>query len=99
MVRIGSKIHAQGLFVDGSFVTEKNEPDDIDAVILLPSNFRQLLTNGSEAEIEMEYMLLTRQPEEIFGAEDADDWNQWLQFFMQTREADNRTKGIVEIEL
>jgi hypothetical protein len=98
-IELARNVRAQKLFIDGSFVTEKNEPNDIDAVVLLPSDFRDQVLSGLESAIELEYMLLTRRPEEIFAAEDDNDWDEWIQFFMQTREFDNRTKGLVEIEL
>ena len=85
--------------VDGSFVTAKEEPDDIDAVVLLAGDFEQQIADGSEAALELEEMLLTRRPEEIFAAEDARDWNDWVEFFSRTREADGRRKGILEIHL
>jgi len=44
-------------------------------------------------------MLLTRQPEEIFAAEDDADWSDWVAFFARTREADGRSKGVVEVQL
>lgn len=46
---------------------------------------------ASEAEL--------RRPEELFAAEDEEDWNAWIDFFSRTREADGRRKGIVEVEL
>ena len=98
-VELSRAVNAQRLFVDGSFVTSKDEPNDIDAVVLLPPSFRQLIQDGDDAATELEYMLLTRQPEEIFGAEDENDWYEWLAFFSQTRESDHREKGLVEILL
>src|SRR5580700_821382 len=71
-------IGARRLLVDGSFVTAKPEPDDIDAVILLPVNFTAQVEQGNESAIELEQMLLTRRPEELFAAEDDSDWNEWL---------------------
>ena len=44
-------------------------------------------------------MLLNRQPEEIFAAEDDADWNEWVEFFGRTRERDDRRKGVVEVQL
>ena len=32
-------------------------------------------------------------------AEDSRDWDDWVEFFSRTREADGRRKGIVEIML
>ena len=42
-------------------------------------------------------MLLTRRPEELFGAEDETDFDEWAEFFSRTREFDGRRKGLVEI--
>jgi hypothetical protein len=44
-------------------------------------------------------MLLTRRPEELFAAEDGTDWDEWVEFFGRTREADGRRKGLVEVIL
>jgi hypothetical protein len=44
-------------------------------------------------------MLLTRRPEEIFAAEDEEDWDAWVAFFSRTRESDGRQKGLVKVEL
>ena len=85
--------------MDGSFVTAKEEPNDIDSVMLLPLGFDQQIESELEPALELEEMLLTRRPEEIFAAEDEADWNDWIEFFSRTREADGRRKGLVEIKL
>ncbi|HSB72159.1 MAG TPA: hypothetical protein VLT62_22755 [Candidatus Methylomirabilis sp.] len=85
--------------MDGSFVTAEEEPHDIDTVILLPQDFTQQLEREYEPALELEEMLLTRRPEESFAAEDAGDWEDWVDFFSQTRERDGRRKGLVEIRL
>jgi hypothetical protein len=90
---------ARRFLVDGSFVTAKEEPHDIDAVVLLADSFSEQFFAGSEAALELEEMLLTRYPEEIFAAEDSRDWEDWVEFFSRTRESDGRRKGLVEIEL
>ena len=86
-------------FLDGSFVTAKRTPADLDAVVLLPVTFEQQLQGGSEAAIELDELLTTRKAGDLFAVEDQDDWDQWLEFFTRTREADGRRKGIVEILL
>src|SRR5208337_3160365 len=86
--------HAHRFLVDGSFVTAKREPGDIDAVVLLTGDFEQQVADGSDAALELEEMLLTHRPEEIFAAEDARDWNDWVEFFSRTRETDGRHKGL-----
>jgi len=91
--------HARRFLVDGSFVTDKGEPNDIDAVVLLADDFHQQVSSGLDAALELEEMLLTRYPEEIFAAEDLRDWDDWVEFFSRTREPDGRHKGLVEVEL
>jgi hypothetical protein len=44
-------------------------------------------------------MFSTRQPEELFAAEDDDDWNSWVSFFSRTREGNGVLKGLIEVEL
>ena len=90
---------ARRFLVDGSFVTAKPEPDDIDAVVLLSPDFQGRIDRGDEAAIVFEEMLVSRRPEEIFAAEDEQDWEMWVEFFGRTREADGRRKGLVEIQL
>jgi len=57
------------------------------------------VSRGNIEAIELEMMLLTRQPEEIFAAEDRQDWEEWIEVFSRTREPDGRRKGLVEVEL
>ncbi len=92
-------IDAKRFFVDGSFVTSKPDPDDVDAVVWLPDDFAERLERGDLEAVELDSMLVTRRPEELFAAEDRRDWEDWLEFFGRTREADNRRKGVVEIKL
>jgi len=77
-IELAGQVGAHRLLVDGSFVTAKEEPNDIDAVILIAADFHQQIEDGSEAALELEEMLLTRRPEEIFAAEDQADWNEWV---------------------
>ncbi len=98
-IELARHVGARRLLVDGSFVTAKDDPGDIDAVVLLPPDFEQRIAEGDEGALELEQMLLCRRPEEIFAAEDDVDWNEWVEFFSRTREADGRRKGLVEIEL
>ena len=87
------------LLIDGSFVTAKTEPNDVDAVVLLPRDFEDQIRRGSDAAIQLEDMIFTRRPEEIFAAEDEYDWQEWVEFFGRTREFDGRRKGLIEVEL
>lgn len=98
-LELARDVGAKRFFVDGSFVTSKPEPGDVDAVIWLPDDFPDLLQRGRIEAVELESMLVTRRPEELFAAEDRLDWNEWIEFFGRTREIDGRRKGVVEIEL
>jgi hypothetical protein len=98
-IELARQVSAIRLLVDGSFVTAKQNPNDIDAVVLLPQDFERQIAEGKPSALELEEMLLTRSPEEIFAAEDEFDWDEWVFFFGRTREADGRHKGLVEIEL
>jgi hypothetical protein len=71
----------------------------VDVVVLLPIDFKGQVSRQIDAALELEGMLLTRHPEEIFAAEDDNDWNEWIEFFSRTREADGRRKGLVEVQL
>lgn len=93
-VELARAVAARRLLVDGSFVTAKAEPNDIDAVVLLPVDFMQRIGSGDEDALELEQMLLTRHPEGIFAAEDAEDWDNWVAFFSRTREMDGRAKDL-----
>ena len=98
-IELGRTIGVRRLLVDGSFVTSKPEPDDVDAVMFLPANFSELVAQGVDAALELDEMFLTRQPEELFPAEDEAVWQGWCEFFSRTREPDKRRKGLVEILL
>jgi hypothetical protein len=98
-LELGRQVGARRLLVDGSFVTAKAEPQDIDSVIFLPEDFTRQLEREFAPALELEEMLLTRRPEELFAAEDETDWHEWVAFFSQTREPDRRRKGLVEIRL
>jgi hypothetical protein len=98
-IELARAVGARRLLVDGSSVTAKAEPDDVDAVLLVPEIFPDLVAQGLEAAVELEEMFLSRQPEELFPADDEAVWNKWCEFFGRTREADGRRKGLVEIAL
>lgn len=98
-IELAREVGCRRLLMDGSFVTAKNDPADVDAVVLLPPDFEQQVEQGWEPALELETMLLTRHPEEMFAAEDDSDWDAWVEFFSRTRESDRRRKGLVEIQL
>ncbi len=98
-IELARAINAIRLLVDGSFVTAKSEPNDIDAVMQISPNFREMVEEQTESALELEMMFLTRQPQEIFAAEDDNDWTAWVEFFSRTRTTEGTRKGLIEIEL
>jgi hypothetical protein len=98
-IELSRAVGARRLLIDGSVVPAKPSPKDLDAVVLLSEDFEQKVFKEDEAALELEEMLLTRRPEEIFAAEDDADWHEWIEFFSRTRDEDGRRKGLVEVEL
>jgi len=98
-ISLAREVGARRFLLDGSFVTAKPNPEDIDAVLLVPVDFQNQVERGIDAAIQLEQMFLTRRPEELFAAEDEVDWDEWFEFFSRTREFDGRRKGLVEINL
>jgi len=98
-IELARAVSAMRFLVDGSFVTAVPDPADVDAVVWLADDFSTRISRGEIAAVELEMMLLTRQPEEIYGAGNQRDWDDWVQYFSQIREADGRRKGLVEIKL
>lgn len=98
-LELARAVGALRFLVDGSFVTAKDAPNDIDGVVLLSPDFQKQVEQGSPAALELEEMFLTRRPEELFAAEDETDWDEWVEFFSRTRETDGRRKGLVEVIL
>ena len=98
-IELARQVRAPRLLIDGSFVTAKPDPNDVDAVVLLPRDFLRQVESGADAALELEQMLLTRHPQEIFAAEDEADRLEWVGFFSRTRETDGRRKGVAEVLL
>ena len=98
-IELARQVGGRRFLIDGSFVTAKDEPNDIDAVLLLSPDFQAQVEQGNPSALELEEMVLTRRPEELFAAEDETDWSEWVEFFSRTREPDGRRKGLVEVIL
>src|SRR2546423_14437218 len=48
-IHLAREVHAIRLFIDGSFITAKAEPNDVDAVVLLPKDFDDQLAANIES--------------------------------------------------
>jgi len=75
------------------------DPKDVDVVVWLGDDSVGRVSRGDAETVELEMMLLTRQPEESYAAGNRRDCDDWVEVFSRTREADGRRKGLVEIEL
>jgi hypothetical protein len=98
-LELARAVGARRFFIDGSFVTEKAEPGDVDAVVWLPDSFRGQVSAGRSEAVELQRMVITREPEELFAAHSSEMWDGWVEFFSGTREPDARRKGVVEVAL
>jgi len=87
------------MFIAGSYVTAKVNPDDVDVVIWVGKRFLELLEAGDEQALNLELMFLTREPKEAFAIFDEDGWNAWLDFFSSIRNREREWRGLVEVNL
>ncbi len=92
-------VQALRLVLDGSFVTEKVSPNDVDAVMLLPSDFQRRIDRSDPVAWEIEHCVRYKDPQELFVAHSNARWALYLEYFSHTREPDGRTKGLVEVIL
>jgi len=96
-VELAKHCGALRMFVNGSFVTAKPEPGDVDVVIWLGNKFRELLLKKDAKALLLQQMLLKRQPEEAFGVSDQEGWEVWLEFFSIFKQDPKQRKGLIEV--
>jgi hypothetical protein len=96
LASVNAKHRACRIFVNGSFVTAKPEPGDIDAVCLVLAGWS---AETSVTTRELYEVALVRLPKELFITYSESRWDQWVDFFNRTREPDGRRKGSVEVQL
>lgn len=97
-------IQARRLFIDGSFVTDKESfqgdpPGDIDCVVWLPEHIDELIR---EAEPNATFLFGLHHIRkagqlDLYYVFDEPGWDQWLAFFSSDDEG--RPKGCVEVRL
>ena len=90
---------ATRLIVDGSFVTNKTEPNDVDLVLILPTNhdFTAVLH-------PFEYNVLSRRRvfkryafDVLVARENSPELLEYVEFFQQIRGRADRRKGILKV--
>jgi hypothetical protein len=92
-------VHAQKFVVDGSFVTIKDEPNDVDCVCWLAPDFQDRYQWGQYEAVRLHGVIDRGEPKELFATGSSAGWQDWISFFCQTRELDGRRKGIIEVLL
>jgi predicted nucleotidyltransferase len=101
--RFASELKRTGLvkevIVDGSFVTGKTAPSDIDLILVLPDS------HDFDADLRpFEYNVLSRrrvrkhyQFDILLAREDGDEYEQYLRFFQQVRGQPTLSKGVLRL--
>ncbi len=91
----------RALLVDGSFVTAKPDPNDIDLIVVVPPR------HDFSADLSpVEYSVLSKRQVQrrhgfdvLVAAADSDQYRRYLEFFQQIRFETGRSKGIVRVLL
>ena len=90
---------AEGLIVDGSFVTDKAEPNDVDLVLILPADHDFTATLRP-----FEYNVLSRRRvfkryafDVLVARENSPELLEYVEFFQQIRGETDRLKGILKV--
>lgn len=97
-LRLSRSAGSKRFCLNGSFVTAKEVPNDVDAVVWLGADFAERMTRGNVDAIVLAEILGARADEHLFAAEDGRDWNDWIDFFSRTNDSSVR-KGLVEVML
>lgn len=87
------------ILIDGSFVTAKSEPGDVDLVIRLGQTHEDLIAKQDVKALELERIFESREPKEAFAAYYEDRWEDWIKFFSKVKGSTTLRKGLVEIKL
>jgi hypothetical protein len=86
------------MLINGSFVTDKPEPGDVDVVIRLDQYHEELVAQSDPKALELERMFESREPKEAFAAFYEDRWEDWVEFFAKVKGNTALRKGLVEIK-
>lgn len=96
---MAKSIQARRFVLDGSFVTEKDSPNDVDAIMLLPADFQQRISRSDPVAWEIEHCVRYKSPPELFVTYSEDRWSSLVEFFCRQRGVDSRPKGLIEVVL
>jgi len=88
------------VYVDGSFVTNKSEPNDVDVIIVLPADhdFAREITSMAEYTAVNGRLLKRRTGFDVLhAAEGSEALRNYMEFFAQIRDREDLTKGILRV--
>jgi hypothetical protein len=94
------RLGVKRMLINGSFVTAKSEPRDIDVVVLLPEDFDTRLKSGESAARWMERLLMAEPPQrliDLHAAADEDGLEGWGKWF--GHDVWSGRKGLVLLEV
>jgi hypothetical protein len=96
-VRRAWKAHVSRILIDGSFVTEKPEPRDVDLVVRIGEAFARRLAHENRDAQWIVDRSQDRHPKplDLFTAADDEEWASWVRFFQQDPWFGE--KGIIEV--
>ena len=103
IVKLAGNSGGERLIVGGSFVTAENEPNDVDAALLLSAAFFDRLKVGNDSNVNTLWELSGTQSDEfpidLFLERDEASWWSWFRFFSESRDPVHLYRGVVEIRL
>lgn len=85
--------------VDGSFVTTKEAPGDIDLVVVLHSShdYAAVLTEEQSQVLSKKWVTRHFEFDMFTAPEGSAELREWLEFFMQVKGRPDLTKGILKV--
>ena len=87
------------LLIDGSFVTDKPDPDDIDLLLVLPVGYELTrVVSPYEYNLRSHRMIRKRFGFDLFAVRsNSADYDRFVQHFSQVRERPGLRKGIIRV--
>ena len=92
---------ARAILVDGSFVTGKARPNDIDLIIVVPRehDFRADLSPAAYNVLSKRLVHRRFGFDLLVAREESVEYDRWVEFFQQVRLEPGRLKGILILRL
>ena len=98
-VRLSQSVGAKRLLIDGSFVSAKENPGDVDVIVQTTLMYYSLRARNDKNALELAAIIDSRKPEELFEVDNNDDWDDWVKFFGINKEFSRVRKGMLEVKL